>query len=50
MRNCIYRIPRGMLIIVLFAACFCYKTTLIALVVTDCPSVLIQSYWNFYAK
>ena len=47
MLNCIYRIPRRTLNAVLFAACFCYKTSLIALVVTDCPSILIQSYCNF---
>ena len=50
MLNCIYRMPRRMLNIVLFAACFSYKTSLIALVATDCPSILIQSYCNLLCQ
>ena len=45
MLNCIYSTPRRMLNTVLFAACFSYKTSLIALVATDCLSVLIQQFF-----
>ena len=41
---------RRMLNVILFAACFSYRTSLIALVATDCPCVLIQSYWKFLFK
>ena len=37
-----------MLSAILFAACFSNKTSLIALVATDCPSLLNQSHWNFF--
>ena len=46
--NCICCIPRRMLNTVLFAACFSYKISLVALVATDCPYVLIQSYCNLF--
>ena len=37
-----------MLSAILFAACFSNKTSLIALVATECPSLLNQSHWNFF--